>query len=161
MVPQTLIWAGAVSVGHARAAVREAEPGLGLAVAVPVPGDPAPGQGIEDAGPVRGNQASLQAGGGRPGAGRADDGAAGGGERDLPQVHGKPGAAALAGRGGDRGGVPRYGAGEFGGDDPGGVLLGDQRRGSGAEHRPVDGPASRIADLASFGAVSDPIHRQW
>jgi hypothetical protein len=26
---------------------------------------------------------------------------------------------------------------------------------------PVDGPAPLIADLASFSAVSDPVHRQW
>src|SRR5579859_681177 len=65
--------------GDGGAAVREAGPGLGLAVAVPVPvhGDPAPGQGIQDAGPVRGGQAGWQAGGGRPGPGGGDDGAAG------------------------------------------------------------------------------------
>jgi hypothetical protein len=26
---------------------------------------------------------------------------------------------------------------------------------------PVDGPAPLMADLASFRAVSEPIHRQW
>ena len=102
-----------------------------------------------------------QAGGGRAGPGGGDDGAAGGGERYLPGVDGQPGAAALAGRGGDRGGVPRDGAGELGGDDRGGVFLGDQRRGSERSIGPADGPDSRIADLASFRVVSEPVHRQW
>src|SRR5882724_11425914 len=76
--------------GDAGPAVREGEPGLGLAVAVPVPvdGDPAPGQGIEDAGPVRGGQAGWQAGGGGSGPGGVDDDAAGRGERDLARVDG-------------------------------------------------------------------------
>jgi hypothetical protein len=82
--------------------VREGEPGLGLAVAVPVPFHPAPSQGIEDAGPVRGGQAGRQAGGGLAGPAGGDDGAAGCGERDFVRVDGQPGPAALAGRGGDR-----------------------------------------------------------
>ena len=75
-------------------------------------------------------------------------------------MDGQPGAAALAGRGGDRGGVPRYGAGQLGGDDPGGVFLGDQGGVAERSIGPADGPDSRIADLASFRVVSEPIHRQ-
>ena len=87
MGTQTLIWARAVSAGtrgergHARPARREAQPGLGRAVAVAVDVDAAAGQAGQGTVAVRGDRGSRQAGGGRPGLGGGDDGAARGGER--------------------------------------------------------------------------------
>jgi hypothetical protein len=86
--------------GHARPAGREAQPGLGraVAVAVAVDVDAAAGQAGQGTVAVRGDRGSGQAGGGRPGPGGGDDGAARGGERDLAGVDGLAGALALAGR---------------------------------------------------------------
>jgi len=67
MGTQTLIWARAVSAGHARPAGREAQPGLGRAVAVAVDVDAAAGQAGQGTVAVRGDRGSGQAGGGRPG----------------------------------------------------------------------------------------------
>src|ERR1019366_6118754 len=97
--------------------------------------DAAAGQGGEGVIAVRAGQRGGEAGGSRAGPGGGDDGAAGGGERDLAGVDGLAGAGSLAGGDGDRGRGAGRGAGQFHGDDPGGVLLGDQGRGSGAEHR--------------------------
>ena len=101
-----------------------------------------------------------QAGGGGAGPGAVQAGAAGGGEGDVPGLHFLPGEAALAGRGCLAGGGAGQGADEFGAADPCGVLLGDQGGGPGAEDRAGEGPAPAMADLASFSAVSDPVHRQ-
>ena len=73
---------------------------------------------------------------------------------------GWPGALALAGGHGDRRGGAGCRAGQLGGGHPGGVFLRDQGGEADRSIGPVDGPAPLIADLASFKAVSDPIHRQ-
>ena len=149
--------------GNARPAGREARPGLGLPVAVPVAvGVYAPaGEAGQDGVAVRLGQRGGQAGGGRAGPGSGDDRAACGGKRDLARVHGLAGALALSGRDGDRRGGAGCCAGQLDGGDPGGVLLGDEGRAGGAEHRAGGRAAPLIADLASFRQVSDPIHRQW
>ena len=147
--------------GQARPAGREARPGLGLAVAVPVAVDldAAAGQAGQDAVPARGERGG-QAGGGRAGPDGGDDRAPGGGERDLPGVHGLAGALAL------RAGTAIAAAARAAARASSTAVTqaacswatraGDCERSIG----PVDGPAPLIADLASFREVSDPIHRQ-
>ncbi len=108
-----LDWGGAG--GQAWPGVREAEPGLGLPVTVPVAvdDDAAAGQASQRAIPAGPGQRGGQACGGRAGAGGGDDGAAGGGEGDLPGTDGLAGPAALARGDRVRGGGPRGGAGQF------------------------------------------------
>ena len=93
-----------------------------------------------------------------PHPGGGDDGPAGGGERDLAGVHRLPGATAAAGGDGDSCGGAGEGVGQLDGDHPGGVLLGDQGRRAGAEHRPGGRPgaADRRLGLLQAGFRADP-----
>lgn len=61
-----------------------------------------------------------------------DEGAAGGGERQVPGLDGLPGAGALVEGVREGGGRAGGGVDQFGGHDPGGVLLSDQVWGVGA-----------------------------
>ena len=146
--------------GQAWAAGREARPGLGFPVTVPVAVgvDATAGQAGQDGVPVRFGQLGGQAGGGRAGPGGGDDRAAGGGERYLAGMHRLAGPLTLAGRDRDRRGGAGRRAGQLGGGDPGGVLLGDQGRGLRAEHRPGGRtrPADRRLGFLQAGLRPDP-----
>jgi hypothetical protein len=129
--------------GQVRPAGRESRPGLGLPVAVPV------AAGVDAAGGHAGQDGVA--------AGRGQRGGQAGGERDLagcttwparlplPAGTAMPAAASAAARAGSTAMI--------------------QAACSWATRRPdrsigpVDGPASLIADLASFRQVSDRIHR--
>ena len=149
--------------GDARAAGGEAWPGFGLAVTVPVTVDldAAAGQAGQDAAAAGGDRGGGQAGGGRPGPGGGGDRAAGGGEGDLAGVDGLAGvlplpagtAIAAAARAVARASSTAVTQAAC----SWATRAGDPER----SIAPVDGPAPLIADLASFSAVSDPIHRQW
>ncbi len=73
---------------------------------------------------------------------------------------GLPGAGALSEGRGDGGGGAGGGVDEFGGDDPGGVFLGDQVRVGRAQDRP--GPRAGVVDgrcdlpQGGLGAVPPP-----
>jgi len=127
-------------------------------VPVAVDVDAAAGQVGQDAAAAGGDRRGGQAGGGRAGPGGGDDRAAGSGERDLAGVDGLAGALALSGRDGDGRGGPGHRAGQFDGYHPGGVLLSDQVRGLGAEHRPGAGPgaADRGLGFLKGNLRSDP-----
>ena len=159
---QTLTWAAAVRVATPRPAAGNGRAGFGLAVAVPVPaGDDAAFAEVVQGAAVQGRgDGGGQAGGGGTGPGAVQAGAAGGGEGDVPGLHRLPGEAALAGGGGLAGGGAGQGADELGAADPGGVLLIDQLGVFERRIGPAEGPAPAMADLASFSAVSDPVHRQ-
>src|SRR6185437_9889533 len=128
---------------------REGAGGLGQALAVPVPvgDDPVPGD-LADQGLVAG----------AAGGGRGEDEAAGAGQGQVAGPDGEPGATSLPGGGGGAGGVAGDAAGHLGAGGPGGDLLGDERRASGAEHRPGAGPVAvqRRLVLAQRGLGSVP-----
>jgi len=130
--------------GRVAAGLLERLAGFGLVVAMPVAvdGDPAPAD-AGDHGPAgAGDDAAGQAGRCSSVPGAADGGPAGGGEGDLAGMDGLPGAAALGGRGRLAGSVPGQAAGQLGAGDPRGVLLPDEVRGSGPEHRPGRRPCA-------------------
>src|ERR1039458_8486040 len=89
---------------------------------------------------------------GASGPGGGDDGGAGSGEGDRARVDGLAGPLSLARGDGDRGGGAGRGAGQFDGYHPGGVLLGDQPGGLGAEHRAGGGPGAADRGLGFLQA---------
>ena len=76
-------------------------------------------------------------------------------------MHRLPGATAPAARDGNRRGGAGGSPGQLDGGHPGGMLLVTRAWDADRSIGPVDGPAPLMADLASFRAVSEPIHRQW
>ena len=131
-----------------------------VAVAVPVGGDPGGGDHGQGALVGGGPGGFGQRGGGGPGPHGGDQGAAGGGERQVPGRDGLPGAGAFPEGRGDGGGAAGGGVDEFGGDDPGGVLLADQLGVGRAQDRP--GAGSGVVDgrlglpQGGLGAVPAP-----
>ena len=148
--------------GDAASGGGEGRAGLGFPVAVPVAvdDDPVFPEDMHGAVTEGGGHGGGQAGGGGTGPDAGQGSAASGSEGNLPGLDRLAGEAALAGGGCLAGGGAGQGPGQFGGADPGGVLLIDQLRGPGAEDRPAEGPAPVMADLASLRQVSDPGHRQ-
>src|SRR5215208_3585291 len=114
--------------GDAARGVRERLPAFDLVVAaaMSVGGDPGGGDYGQGALVGGGPGGCGQRGGGRPGPHGGDQDAAGGGERQVPGGDRLAGAGTFAERLGDGGGGAGGGVDEFGGDDPGGVLLADQ-----------------------------------
>src|SRR3954454_13723496 len=114
--------------GDAARGMRKRLPGFDLvvAVAVPVGGDAGGGDQGQGALVGGGPGGCGQRGGGGAGPYGGDQGSPGGGERQVPGRDGLTGAGALLERCGDGGGAAGGGVDEFGGGDPGGVLLADQ-----------------------------------